>query len=403
MLKKLSVLLCAIVFSCLQIHFAAAEVIVISKSAGLNPSIAFDGVPGDENLSRELQRFLIYCGWFDQAAAGKKADYCIKAEKGSGSVNILLYYGDSKIAGWRFSTAPGARECAKQIVDTVIEHIFEQLKVRGFCRSRIAFCAETAPGIRNVFLCDIDGGNLEQITNYRTLNVEPSWSPDGKSICFSKYNRSGIDIVETTLAKPRRSRILSSFRGINTGSAISPDGNYMAVILSPDHQVDLYLLGMRKKIKKRLTRGIAVEASPCWSPDSRRIAFVSDRQGNPRIFICNADGSGVTPVPTVGIDAVTPAWSADDKIAYATRLSRSSGYVLAVYDMKTGKNTVVTKGGGSWESPGWAADNRQVICKRILNGKSSLWVVDTRSGRERELLRTGNELFDPAWSPCTAR
>ena len=287
----------------------------------------------------------------------------------------------------------------------MIEHVFEQLKVRGFCHSRIAFGAENAKGIRNIFICDIDGRNVEQVTNYRTLNVEPCWSPDGKTICFSKYSPSGIDIVETTLRTPRRSRIISSFRGINTGAAISPDGAYMAVILSPDHQVDLYLLGLHRREQRRLSKGIAVEASPCWSPDGSHIAFVSDRRGNPRIFIIRPQGGEAKMIPVVsgGVDAVTPAWNGDGKIAYATRIRGTANYVLAVYDFKSGENKIVTKGGGSWESPEWAADNRHVVCKRTVNGKSELWVVDTKTGRERMLIRTGSRLYDPAWSPCIKR
>ena len=156
---------------------------------------------------------------------------------------------------------------------------------------------------------------------------------------------------------------------------------------------------------RRLTKGIAVEASPCWSPDGRHLAFVSDRNGNPRIFIIHALGGKTQLVPLIngGVDAVTPAWSGDGKIAYATRLRGSSNYVLAVYNLKDGESRIVTKGAGSWESPEWAADNRQVVCKRTLNGKSELWIVDTRTGRERMLLRTGNRLFDPAWSPCVKR
>ena len=148
-----------------------------------------------------------------------------------------------------------------------------------------------------------------------------------------------------------------------------------------------------------------MEASPCWSPDGKKLAFVSDRAGNPRIYTINADGSGLTMLPKVpdGVDAVTPAWSSDNKIAYATRIRSTGNYVIAVYDMKTGENKVVSRGGGNWESPGWAADNRQVVCKRTVNGKSSLWIVDTRNGRERELLRTGTKLYDPAWSPCIKR
>ena len=385
---------------------SSARVIEIRKGAGLNPSIAFPGVPGDAELGRELNRFLSVCGWFDPASGNRQPDYTILAEKEPAAVKIyLIRGGKERVAGWRFPTSGGARETAKSVVDTVIEFVFKQLKVRGFCHSRIAFSAETAPGVRNIFLCDIDGGNVEQLTAYRTLCVEPCWTPSGKSICFSKYGRTGIDVVETTVGKPRRSRILSSFRGINTGAAVSPDGENLAVILSPDHQVDLYVLGLRRRFQRRLTRGIAVEASPCWSPDGRRIAFVSDRSGSPRIYIANADGSGATLMPKVdqGVDAVTPAWSGDDKIAYATRIRGSSEYVLAVHNLKTGENRVVTKGGGSWESPEWAADNRQVVCKRTVKGRHSLWIVDTLNGRERELLHTGSRLFDPAWSPCVRR
>ncbi len=377
--------------------------IVVRKKTQTNPTIIFTGVAGNSELSGQIQRFLSFCGWFDPAPAGKNADYTLKAAGTPNGVDIHLYQGETRLIGWRFNTSGGARETAKSIVDKVVEHVFEQLEVRGFCHSRIAFCAETRPGIRNVFVCDIDGGNVEQITNYATLNVEPCWSPNGRTICFSKYARTGIDIVETTLAKPRRSRILTSFRGINTGAAISPDGQQMAVILSPDHQVDLYVIGLGKRSMKRLTRGIAVEASPCWSPDGRKIAFVSDSRGNPRIFVVDVQGGNMQMLPSCGIDAVTPSWSSDGKIAYATRPSRRANYVLAVYDMNSGENRIVSKGGGNWESPGWAADNRQVVCKRNVNGKSSLWIVDTRTGRERELLHTGSGLFDPSWSPCVKR
>ncbi len=379
------------------------EDIVIRKRSQDNPTISFSGAAGDTEMNNAINRFLTMCGWFDAPRQGSASEYSLRSERVNGALHIYLYRADQRIAGWRFNASGSPRQVAKSVVDTVIEHVFEQLRVRGFCQSRIAFCAETAPGVRNIFLCDIDGGNVEQITNYRTLNVEPCWSPTGQTICFSKYGRTGIDVVETTVATPRRSRIISSFRGINTGAAVSPDGSSLAVILSPDHQVDLYILGLNQRTRRRLTNGIAVEASPCWSPDGSKLAFVSDRRGNPRIFIINADGSGLQMIPTVGIDAVTPAWSSDGKIAYASRRSRHSAYAIAVYNPAAGSNEFVSRGEGGWESPGWAADNRQVVCKRTLRGKSSLWIVDTLTGRERELLRTGTELFDPAWSPCVKR
>ena len=243
-----------------------AEIIEVRKKSDLNPTVSFSGIPGDETLSSELKRFLSVCGWFDPASPGKTADYTLKAEKASNYVNLYVYRNSQKVAGWRFHIASNPRETAKTIVDTVIERVFEQLKVRGFCHSRIAFCAETAPGIRNVFFCDIDGGNIEQVTNYRTLNVEPCWSPSGKSICFSKYGKTGIDVVETTTAKPRKSRILSSFRGINTGATISPDSKYMAVI---------------QKIKACYQKGQPVLVGTTSIEKSELLSALLKREGGP--------------------------------------------------------------------------------------------------------------------------
>ena len=402
MLKNFLLVSGAVFMALSPLSRLSARVIEIRQKAELNPTVYFSGVPGNPALTKELQTFLGVCGWFDITNNREGANYTVTAEVSGSRVIIRLIQGKTPVAGWSFSASANSREVAKTAVDTIIERTFEQLKVRSFCRSRIAFTAESSPGIRNVFICDIDGGNIQQITNYRSLNVEPGWSPDGRTIYFSKYNRSGISIVETTVATPRRSRVISSSRGINTGAAVSPDGSMMAVILSPDHQVDLYCLGLKRNERRRLTRGIAVEASPCWSPDGQRIAFVSDRRGgNPRIFICDRNGGNLQLIPSIGKDAVTPAWSKDGKIAYATRIA--GNYTIAVYNPATGENRRVVELPGNWESPEWAADNRQVVCKRTSGRDSALYVIDTRSGKTRLLLKTNSRLYDPAWSPCAKK
>ena len=277
-----------------------------------------------------------------------------------------------------------------------LKRYFKELKVRSFCNSRIAFCAETKRGIRNIYLCDIDGGDVRQLTRFNTLCVEPSWNPTGRSIFYSKYASSGIEVVETTVSASPMSRILSRFRGINAGAAMSPDGRHLAVILSFDHMVDLFIMDINTRKLARLTKGYAVEASPCWSPDGRSIAYVSDESGSPRIHIVGVDGRNRKRLPTIGSDAVTPDWSTDGKIVFASRVN--GNYTLGLYE--NGKVRRITDAPGNWESPAWAADNRQVVCKRTYGGKSGLFVVDTRTGRVRELLITPYPLSMPAWSPC---
>lgn len=379
---------------------AEPATIKVTKKARTNPTIVFDGRGVDPTLANEVGNFLDVCGWFDRGQPGK-AEYTLKLRSEGGAVVAELGFNNAPFASWRFTRAGDARAAAKLIVDTVIERSFRELKVRGFCNSRIAFCAETAPGIRNIYLCDIDGRNVEQLTNYRSLCVEPCWNPSGRSVFYSKYGRSGIDVLETTVGAKRMTRVVSGFRGINTGAAISPDGSKMALILSFDHIVDLYVMDLATRKLTRLTRGIAVEASPCWSPDGRRIAYVSDEGGSPRIRVVGVNGGGRMRLPTVGANAVTPDWSSDDKIVFAAQVG--GGYTLGVYDFRTGRATRITKAPGNWESPAWAADNRQVVCKRTHLGRSGLFVVDTFTGNIRPLLSTGYRLSMPAWSPCARR
>ena len=379
---------------------AASEPIVVVKQTTFNPTLSFRGVPNDSGLNRELNSFLGACGWFDLVRSDK-ADFTLSGSRNGNLLTLKLEQGGAPVGAWNITIAGGDRAVAQHAVDAIIEKTFKELKVRGFCTSRIAFCAQTAPGVRNIYVCDIDGNNVRQVTHYNSLCVEPCWFPDGKSIGYSKYNRAGMDVIQTML-NPKRSRVLTSFRGINSGAAISPDGRNLAVILSPDHKVDLYVMPAgRGGVRRRLTSSISVEASPCWSPDGREIAFVSDETGVPKINIISIDGRNRRVLKALGSDAVTPDWSSDNKIVYATRIQ--GVYTIAVYDLKTGENTRITDEPGVWESPAWAADNRQVVCKRSDGRRSALYVIDSWTGRVRLLVSTPYNLSMPVWSRAGRR
>jgi len=67
----------------------------------------------------------------------------------------------------------------------------------------------------------------------------------------------------------------------------------------------------------RLTRDLALDGSPAWSPDGRRIAFHSGRDGNMEIYVMDADGSKQTRLTDHAAGDGSPAWSPDgSKIAF---------------------------------------------------------------------------------------
>ena len=392
---------CALILvatACLFGFSLEAKVLVVEANVRDNPTIFFQGITGDDELAGDVKSFLNACGWFD-LVANPKADYKLSGKVAGGVFSFELTLGGAPAGSWKLNTAGfSKRKLAAAAVDAVIEKSFRELKVRGFCSSQIAFCAQTSNGVRNIYICDIDGKNSKQITRFNTLCVEPSWSPTGRSVIYSKYTPTGIAVIETEVYGARRSRLLSAFNGINAGAALSPSLRTLALILSPDKKVDLYTLDLTSRRLKSLTRSKSVEASPCWSPDGRQIAYVSDESGAPRIFVSNSNGSSRTMLKSAGKNAVTPDWSGDNKIVYATL--KDGIYELAVYNIANGKNSLITNKSGNWESPAWAADFRHVVAKCTRNGKSGIYVVDTWTGKIRQLISTAFSLSMPSWSPC---
>jgi TolB protein len=80
---------------------------------------------------------------------------------------------------------------------------------------------------------------------------------------------------------------------------------------------------------KKLTDGEGVDSWPAWSPDGKRIAFVTFRDGNYDIHLMNADGSGRVNLTAHSAQDTSPAWSPDGKrIAFIS--DRAGGYDLYV-------------------------------------------------------------------------
>ncbi len=388
-------ILCLIILFCFHFNPLFAQVRVVKSAGGFtgNPTLHFQGVEGSAQASAAVNFMLRACGWFDFESAAK-ADYAVSGSCDKNHLILTVRQGRVVACSLKVPIISGdLRRAAQRGVDAILQRIF---KIDGICFSRIAFCAEVGNGIHDIYVCDIDGQNIQRVTKFRSLAVEPEWFPDNKSLLYTKYNKSSTSIVQTSLS-PLKSRRLTFYPGLNTGAAISPDGKYLALILSRDNQVDLYVKELTGKAYRRLTNNRTVEASPCWSPRGDAICFVSGRTGRPGLYLVSPNGGAVRRLQTIGSEAVTPSWSGDDKIAYSAKMG--ANYTIAVLDI-SGKTPggVVVKAAGDWESPSWAPDGRHLVCSRSYGGKKQLYIVDTWTGRSRQLTQIKNNLSTPCWS-----
>ena len=387
------IIICASLYC--SVFFADAQVRVRKNASGFtsNPSLIFQGIKGSLPLSTAMNSMLKACGWFDIRSSGA-TNYTLQGIYSGGSLLVKLKQSGTTIMRLTLKSAgTSERNMAKAAVDAILKKLFN---IKGICQSKIVFCIDTGAKSKNIYSCDIDGSALKRITNSRNMCVEPEWVPGGKSLLFTRYNRASTDIIQ---AVPTRnlSRIVAAYKGMNLGASSSPNGKYMALILSRDGQVDLYIKSLTSKARRRLTRNKAPEASPCWSPSGGSICYTSGSSGRPQLYIIPMSGGTARHLPTTGQEAVNPAWSAANEIVYSAKLGKY--YTIATLDLngkKPGK--IVIRADGDWESPSWAPDNRHIVCYRTYKGRSTIYLADTWTGRFRPLLRIRNNASMPSWS-----
>ena len=87
-------------------------------------------------------------------------------------------------------------------------------------------------------------------------------------------------------------------QSVKTDPVYSPDGMKLAFISTHDGDPEIFVMNADGTGLKKLTENTAVDAAPSWSPDGGKIVFTSDRSGAFELYRMNADGSQQQMIPT---------------------------------------------------------------------------------------------------------
>jgi TolB protein len=286
---------------------------------------------------------------------------------------------------------------AHVIVDDMIK-LFTGL--RGSFASQIAYISEFKNG-KEIFLLDADGRNKHQLTFSRTINLSPSWSPDGQRIAYCSFNGAnwGLNVININTGQ---SLNISRWGGLNTSPAWCPTNlDMIAFSSNRDGNTEIYTCRANGTGVKRLTNYSAIDISPSWSPDASQIAFQSDRTGSPLVYVMNSDGSNVhrlTANPNSYEDS--PNWSPrGDRILFV--MQNGSTFDIAS-SSSTGSDVVMlTMGEGSNENPKWSPDGLRIVFSSTRLGGKNIFIMNWDGSGVRPLTNDGNS-FSPSWSPAAS-
>jgi dipeptidyl aminopeptidase/acylaminoacyl peptidase len=165
----------------------------------------------------------------------------------------------------------------------------------------IAFSRDTN-GAFELFVVAADGSNLRQLTRDPSrLEEFPAWSPDGRRLAFASTAGENGDL---RLMNADGTGVVSLTEGSENDNAPSwsPDGSKLVFV----RDGSIFVIGADGSSPQQLTTGSTAYSEPSWSPDGTRIAFTDEEAG--RLFVISSDGPGLTGVPVEGAVLPGVAW-----------------------------------------------------------------------------------------------
>ena len=168
-----------------------------------------------------------------------------------------------------------------------------------------------------------------------------------------------------------------------------------------DGNPEIYVMDADGNNQIRLTNHPTWDIQPSWSPDGGRIAFVSDRNGgNYQIYVMNSNGKNVRRL-TNGEYDWRPAWSPDgQRIAFHSIRDDEKAKIYVVTPDGTNLQKLAGEIPSADLEPAWSPDSQRIVFASYREDKAAeIYVMDADGANHQRLTHDDVTDKEPAWSP----
>lgn len=243
-----------------------------------------------------------------------------------------ILFSDNQSGDWDIYSANADGSDVTRIGGTAGDDFHPALSPDG---TRIVFYSLVDGPTSEIYIMNADGSNVTRLTNNTVDDYVGAngWSPDGTRILFESRRNSSGDLYTM---KPDGSDVQQlTHIGVGYDGTWDPTSDRIAY----DSAGVILVINSDGSGVTQVTSGQGSrDGRPAWSPDGSWLAFYSERDGNPEIYLIRPDGTGVQRLTNNPAEDATPSWSSD-----GTRLffeSDRSGN-LDIYSMALDGSDVV--------------------------------------------------------------
>ena len=194
----------------------------------------------------------------------------------------------------------------------------------------------------------------------------------------------------------------------------SPDGKRIVFMSMSDKKVkdfvltyEIYVMDADGGNQLNLTNNPHVDRDPSWSPDGKRIVFSSDREGHFRgavgisseIYVMDTDGQNEQRLTNNRRNDWTPSWSPDGKrIAFSSdRKGDLQNFEIYVMDADGQNEQKLTNNRGYDEFPSWSPDGKKILFHSERGEKFDIYVMDADGDNLQNLTNNRHSDVSPSW------
>ena len=387
----------------MSLHIYGADITVKGSSdKSGKQTVSISGIQHDNSKPARdfiaiLKNDLTRSGWFiptDAESASITISGTVREGRElSANINVSWMLASRQFNWTKNFQQDMIRDAAHSFSDLIVQRILNKPPMAS---SKIILVGKRGRDDTEIYVCDYDGARLQQVTSDGKLCMSPKWVPDKNAFLYTSWLTGASTVYKVDL-KTKTREAVSSFPGLNNGAAISPNGEFLAIVLSRSGGVDIYVKSFETQRYNRITNSKSVnESSPSWSPNSSSIVYVSDETSSPQLYIMNKDTKQERRAVYGMRESVSPDWGANGLIAFCGREDR---YRIYVMDPNRKEPKLVSPDDNAdYEDPSWAPDGRHIVCTRTVNYKKALVILDTMGDPAVPLISLDGDWFLSNWS-----